>query len=114
MKPDTRRTLLAAGLLSLLLAATPLQGLAYDDGTVTGDKGSDMLIDLVVLRPLGAVTTVVGAAVWVVALPFTIPTGQVAESGRAMVGRPAEYTFNRPLGDFERCGADRHWCGSER
>lgn len=95
----------AAAIGTTVLAAPPA------DEPITGDKGSDMLIDLVVMRPIGLVTTVIGAAAFVVALPFTVPTGSVEESARMMVGKPAEYTFNRPLGDFHRCGADRHPCG---
>jgi hypothetical protein len=101
-------------LTACLTAATIAAGAAAappPDEPITGDKGSDMLIDLVVMRPIGLVTTVIGAAAFVVALPFTVPTGTVEESARMMVGRPAEYTFNRPLGDFHRCGADRHPCG---
>ncbi|MDD5367411.1 MAG: hypothetical protein PHR30_18915, partial [Gallionellaceae bacterium] len=71
--------------------------------TVTGDKGGDMLVDLIVLRPLGLVTTVVGATVFVLGLPFTLPGGQVGESACALVTRPAAYTFSRPLGDLEEC-----------
>jgi hypothetical protein len=37
----------------------------------------------------------------VVALPFTIPSGSVKESAQFMVVEPAEYTFKRPLGEFE-------------
>lgn len=69
--------------------------------TVTGDKGSDMLVDLVVLRPIGLVSTIVGSAVFVVALPFTIPSGSVGASACELVKRPAAYTFSRPLGDLE-------------
>jgi hypothetical protein len=36
----------------------------------------------------------------VVALPFTIPSGSVEASARELIVKPAEYTFQRPLGDF--------------
>jgi hypothetical protein len=71
--------------------------------TVTGDKGGDMLVDLVVLRPIGLVSTVVGGAVFVLGLPFTLPSGSVGESACELVKRPAAYTFTRPLGDFDGC-----------
>ena len=69
--------------------------------TVTGDKGSDMVVDLVVLRPLGLVSTAVGSAVFVLALPFTLPSGTARESACELVKRPAAYTFTRPLGDLD-------------
>lgn len=82
------------------------------DGSITGDKGSDMLIDLVLVRPLGVVATAIGTAAFVVALPFTIPSGSVEASAREMVQKPAAYTFSRPLGEFQRCGRDGGYCGS--
>jgi uncharacterized protein YbjT (DUF2867 family) len=46
-----------------------------------------------------------------VTLPFTLPSRSVEEAERALVASPLEYTFNRPLGDFDHCGATRHACG---
>lgn len=94
-----------------LIGVTAVPAGAASEEPVTGDKGSDMLVDLIVMRPLGLASTVVGAAVFVVALPFTLPTGSVKTSAHEMVVRPAEYTFNRPLGELNRCGSDRHPCG---
>lgn len=90
-----------AGLIALALAVAAVPGRADDSNTVTGDKGTDMLVDVVVMRPLGLVATVVGTALTIVALPFTIPTGSVGDSAREMIVKPAEYTFKRPLGQFD-------------
>jgi hypothetical protein len=100
----------ASGLLILALAA-PGSVPADDPNTISGDKGTDMLVDALVMRPLGLVGTVLGAAVTVVTLPFTLPTGSADEAAQYMIVEPAEYTFNRPLGDFDHCGGDRHPCG---
>ncbi|THF56842.1 hypothetical protein [Pseudothauera rhizosphaerae] len=101
--------------LAVALALAPARGaLAEDHGPVTGDRGADMAVDLVVVRPLGLVGAVIGTAGFIIALPFTIPTGTVGETAREWIGDPLEYTFNRPLGEFERCGADLHPCGSRR
>jgi len=102
---------LRALLIAVGLTVTPMAASGGDD-TVTGDKGSDMLVDLVVVRPLGVAATIIGAAAFVVALPFTVPSGSVGDSAREMIGKPAEYTFTRPLGEFDRCGAERHSCGA--
>jgi len=74
------------------------------------DSGA-MAADLIFVRPVALVSTVVGAAIFVVTLPFTLPTQSAEEAGRALVESPFEYTFNRPLGDFDHCGATRHACG---
>jgi hypothetical protein len=91
---------LRTGMLALLLAM-PFPSIADDANTVSGDRTTDMVVDVLVVRPLGLVTTAVGAVLTVVALPFTIPSGSVKESAQFMVVEPAEYTFKRPLGEFE-------------
>ncbi len=102
-----RKKWMQRGLVLLMLAAVPGISAAESDGSVTGDKATDMVVDLVVLRPLGLVGTVLGSVLTVVALPFTIPSGSVGDSARALVVKPAEYTFKRPLGDFHTCNEDR-------
>ena len=55
-----------------------------------------MVGDLIFARPLGIVATVIGSAVFFVALPFTIPSGSVRHTGDIMVGEPFNFTFKRP------------------
>jgi hypothetical protein len=95
------RRRLKAFMLALALAIAPLPAAADDPNTVSGDKGTDMLVDIVVMRPLGLAATVIGTALTIVALPFTIPTGSVGDSAREMIVKPAQYTFKRPLGQFD-------------
>lgn len=54
--------------------------------------------DLLVARPIGLAITVVGAAAFVVSLPFTLLAGSVSESAETLVLGPAESTFIRCLG----------------
>lgn len=103
-----RRLVAMMALLAWVLGALPARA---DEASATGDKGTDMVVDLVVLRPLGLVATVLGAVGFVVSLPFTVPSGSVEETAHELVARPAEYTFSRPLGDLYHCGAERHPCG---
>ena len=86
--------------LVMFLTMIPQFAAAQHDGSVSGDKSTDMVVDVVVMRPLGLAATMVGAVLTVVALPFTIPSGSVESSARELIVRPAEYTFKRPLGDF--------------
>ncbi len=79
-----------------------------DAGAGTGDKGTDMVLDLVLLRPMGLLATGVGAVAFVVSLPFTLPSGGVGSAACELVQAPLAYTFTRPLGDME--GAGDH-CG---
>lgn len=57
-----------------------------------------MVGDLLVARPIGAVLTVGGAAVWLVSLPFTLLAGNASEAAGTLIGGPVESTFMRCLG----------------
>lgn len=91
---------LRAGLLALVLATLATSSAAGQADSGTGDRATDMVLDVVVMRPLGLAATLIGSVLTVVALPFTIPSGSVESSAHELIVKPAEYTFTRPLGDF--------------
>lgn len=57
-----------------------------------------MVGDLIIARPLLAGVTAIGAAAFVVSLPFTLLAGNTAEAGQELVVRPGRATFVRCLG----------------
>lgn len=57
-----------------------------------------MVGDLIIARPIGAAITAVGAAAFIVSLPFTALAGNTAEAGQELVVRPGRETFMRCLG----------------
>jgi hypothetical protein len=57
-----------------------------------------MAFDGLIGRPLGLATTIVGTALLVVETPFTLYTDSTSEAAWGLVGRPAGWTFARPLG----------------
>jgi len=57
--------------------------------------------DVLFARPVGLVSIVAGTAMFIVSLPFAIPSGSVETAGRLLVADPFRYTFERPLGDFD-------------
>ncbi len=59
-----------------------------------------MFGDALIIRPLGLAATVLGAAVFVISLPFHALGGNTREAARKLVVEPAEYTFKRPLGEI--------------
>jgi len=63
-----------------------------------GPSGLDMAADLIIGRPVLLATTIVGSAIWLVALPFSALGGNVEESTEALVIGPAKATFVRCLG----------------
>lgn len=57
-----------------------------------------MTYDLLLLRPLGAVATVLGSAIFVVSLPFSALGRNVGRAGTVLVVNPLAFTLARPLG----------------
>jgi len=57
--------------------------------------------DIFIARPFTFLATVLGGALWTVALPITVPTHTSQEFYDAVVRQPFEATFNRELGDFQ-------------
>ena len=93
---------LILGLILSIFATAPL---AYAEGAYKSSSvkkedvpGEEMIMDLLLLRPIGFAATVIGAAAFVVSLPFTIPMKQVDEAADKLVVKPGKYTFVRKLG----------------
>ena len=59
-----------------------------------------MVLDALMIRPQSLGATNLGTAVFVLALPFTAPTGYTKKSYDKLMADPAKYTFTRPLGCF--------------
>ncbi|MDC0662877.1 hypothetical protein [Marinobacter sp. SS21] len=57
-----------------------------------------MTADALFARPVLFATTIVGTAVYVVSLPFSLLGGNAGEAGEVLVLGPAEATFVRCLG----------------
>jgi hypothetical protein len=57
--------------------------------------------DALVVRPACLAATVVGSAVFVVALPAALISKSVKKTANALVVKPANATFTRPLGDMD-------------
>ncbi len=96
---------LAATLCSTGLALSgPANASDYDRTYLESDgpHGGDMFGDLFIVRPATAGVTVIGAAIWLVSLPFTLIGGNAGEAGNTLVAEPFAYTFSRPLGHMEQ------------
>ena len=87
----------------LFLCATSLVHAAENSYMARTEDVSaeEIIVDGLLLRPGGLVATVVGTAVFVVTLPFSIPTKSVDKAAQKLIVDPAKYTFVRPLGQIE-------------
>ncbi len=74
--------------------------LAQDENQNVEISAEKMIFDLILLRPIGIVATILGTSMFVVSLPFSAAGGNSKEAYQKMMVEPASYTFKRPLGDF--------------
>jgi len=72
----------------------------YGNGFVESGSAEAMVADALVARPIGLVSTVVGSAVYVVSLPFSLLGGNEKQAREKLVKEPSAFTFKRPLGEF--------------
>ncbi|MHB8908367.1 MAG: hypothetical protein ACYDAA_05760 [Syntrophales bacterium] len=70
-------------------------------GPAFGGDAENIPVDVLIIRPIGLVGTVLGTALFIVALPFSIPSGSVKATAGKLIVAPFKYTFTRPLGDFD-------------
>lgn len=92
-------TLKAASLAGLLMLPQMTLAQSNPYGVVQEDPSALAMIgDAVVVRPLGLVFTVVGAAAFLVTLPFSALGGNVGQAGDTLVAGPFRTTFDRCLG----------------
>lgn len=63
---------------------------------------SDLVVlDVALIRPVGIVSVAVGTALFIVSLPVSIPSGSVGAVAKSLVKDSFEYTFIRPVGNFD-------------
>ncbi len=78
---------------ALIVSTAPAFGESTD--------GMGIVADVLIARPVGLVSIVFGSAMYIISLPFAIPSGSVEKAGKLLVADPFNYTFCRPLGDFD-------------
>jgi hypothetical protein len=82
-------------------AARPMEADEASETSEAPNAAGAMLVDAFLLRPLGFAATVLGTATFLVTLPFSLPTRSADDAAKALVVKPAKYTFARPLGKVE-------------
>ncbi len=56
-------------------------------------------LDLIFARPFGVAAGIVGSAIFIVSLPFTIPSGGVNEAANMFIVKPFKFSFVRGFPD---------------
>jgi len=84
-------TVMVAGLLSF-------SAIGHANTLDESPSALAMTTDALIVRPVLLATTIVGSAVYLVSLPFSLLGGNTAEAGEVLVAGPARATFARCLG----------------
>lgn len=109
--------LLAMSLAATLATGSALTSVAHADqlSDVVFDeaqpRGGSIVVDALIARPILTASTVVGSALFIASLPFSLPGGTVANTWDTLVLTPSEQAFIRCLGctptQHERIRAER-------
>ena len=59
------------------------------------------MADLLLARPLGFVAGIIGLGIYIVTLPFTVPTNSAHEAAQMLVEEPFRFAFDRKFPDEE-------------
>lgn len=106
--PVLAATLVAGATLSGVSHADQMSQEIFDE---TRPNGASMVLDAVVVRPVMVGATLVGGALYVAALPFTLAGGTADTVWSEIVEQPATQAFIRCLGctpaQHERAKAER-------
>jgi hypothetical protein len=57
------------------------------------------MLDLFIARPLGVAAGIAGTGLFILSLPFTVPTGSVNDAARMFVSEPFNFSFKRDYPD---------------
>ncbi len=76
------------------MPVTPARAADVDDSVAVA-------ADVLVVRPVCLVATVIGSVLFVVALPVAATSKSIKQTARTLVVKPAKATFTRPVGDMD-------------
>jgi hypothetical protein len=91
---------LMAALIVVTLISGSVPALASDGSGGGASVAASMIVDVIIARPAGFVGTILGSAIFVLALPFAALGRNVEPVVQTLVVDPFKFTFTRPVGDF--------------
>ena len=86
---------------ALIFTTTGFQAVAQDQKSPKKAPALIMIADFLVARPVGFIMTAAGTVVFVGSLPFTALGGNTKAAYEQLIKDPAQFTFSRPLGNFD-------------
>ena len=88
--------LTASAALGLLLLLPSAPALAWEERN-PAEKTRDVVVDVLVARPLGLAQLAVGAVAFIVAGPVDLLWPEDLDAYQVCIGDPLEHTLRRPL-----------------
>ncbi len=85
-------------MLGVMAMSTVMSTMARAEVIVERPSPPAMVADAILMRPVMLGATLLGSAVYVIALPFSLMGGNAEEVGRNLVVKPFKATFIRCLG----------------
>jgi hypothetical protein len=86
--------------VSLAMGCLSSTGWAEDKWAKNDPVGQGWsVMDLIFARPIGVAAGIVGTAIFVVSLPFTIPAGGAKEAADMFIVKPFQFSFTREFPD---------------
>ncbi len=89
-----------AALLTLPATITPASDMTDYEET----DGTAIVLDVLIARPLGIASLALGTVIFIVALPYTIPSWTIGRTADKLVADPFRFTFLRPVGEVWEAG----------
>ena len=77
MQGWTKRWLVLVMVAFLVCTTTGFSALAQDPSLEEEATAEGIIVDFVLVRPLGIISTAVGTAFFIASLPFSAPTGSI-------------------------------------
>jgi ABC-type sugar transport system permease subunit len=90
-------------LLVVVVLVTPFASIGFAAGVEEDVKevtAGSMIADTLIVRPVAIAACIVGSAFFIVSAPFAAAGDNIEASQEALVKKPFEFAFKRPLGDF--------------
>lgn len=80
-------------------------------GPIPASDDAQIVVDTLMVRPLGVVATLAGSVIFVFSLPFSATTGSTGKVAEELVIVPGRYTFKRRMGEFKKRATEDHMRG---
>jgi hypothetical protein len=97
---EFKKVFLSLLAVSLVMGCLSSTGWAEDKWAKEDPAGQGWsLMDVVFARPFGVATGIAGTAIFIVSLPFTIPSGGVKEAADMFIVKPFRFSFTREFPD---------------